>query len=152
MMQQFQEKLTTVQEKFQEQIQMDYIRMQNHQKQIQHDHNNLQRQMEAFFNRFAQIPTSFQPPSGQPEAAHIKCLTRNLIQTQSISLHNNTKYPTNCSNSKHCIPSLNKTPTHPPINIIKNKESKQISSHQNPIITTLSNHCKHGFISLTKEN
>jgi len=67
MMQQFQEKLTTVQEKFQEQIQMDYIRMQNHQKQIQHDHNNLQRQMEAFFNRFAQIPTSFQPPSGQPE-------------------------------------------------------------------------------------
>jgi len=40
--QQFQEKLTITQEQFQEQIQTDYIRMQNHQKQIQHDHNNLQ--------------------------------------------------------------------------------------------------------------
>jgi len=66
-MQQFQEKLTTAQEKFQEQIQTDYIRMQNHQKQIQHNHNNLQCQMEAFFNWFTQIPTSFQPPSGHPE-------------------------------------------------------------------------------------
>jgi len=66
-MHQFQEKLTSAHEHFQEQIQKDYIRMQNHQKQIQHDHNNLQRQMEAFFTRFAQIPTSFQPPSGHPE-------------------------------------------------------------------------------------
>jgi len=41
-MKQFQEKLTTVHKQFQEQIRMDYIRMQNHQKQIQHDHNNLQ--------------------------------------------------------------------------------------------------------------
>jgi len=40
--QQFQEKLTTAQEQFQEQIRTDYTRMQNHQKQIQHDHNNLQ--------------------------------------------------------------------------------------------------------------
>jgi len=67
-MQHFQEKLTIMQEKFQEQIQMDYIQMQNHQKQIQHDHNtNLQHQMEAFFNQFTQIPTSSQPPSGHPE-------------------------------------------------------------------------------------
>jgi len=58
--QQYQDKLTTMQEQFKSQMNTKFIEMQMH-------HTNLQHQMDAFFARFTQLQSPFQPPLGTTE-------------------------------------------------------------------------------------